>query len=271
MLALPFALAAALILAAPREIVIANEALDPAFADTNAAALARRIEQVARWPKDSLRVKVFVRPREALDHIRKNKSPFAILPIHQFLEGRKALKLDILGRAVGIEGTRPVYWGVARNEPRPYVDVETHPGLRLAFSETYDLQWINVLFEARIRPSTHFEYLEVASATEAVTAVLDKRADLALLHARDWNEVKMRVENKSGLAWVYESAPVPPSPVLATRWAAKADRMRLSDALGRLCKDDGASACGRMTVMYVEPGRADTYAGIITKYETYPR
>src|SRR6185436_20720827 len=93
--------------AAPRELVVAHEILAEAgdHLDENLTALVRRVEDAAGWPKGSLKGKAFIKPQEALGYIKKNRSAFAILPAHQFVEGQKELKLEVLGRAVGLDGS----------------------------------------------------------------------------------------------------------------------------------------------------------------------
>ncbi len=267
-----FVALATLALASPArgaEIVVASEALDPKFFESNMRAFVGRLEAVGGWRKGSLLGTAFSRPRDALDHMRKNKTAFALLPVHQFVEGRKDLKLEVLGRAVGIEGADPGFWGVARNEPRPYQNVEQYPGLRLALTEAYDTRWINVLFEGNVKAKSHFELVEVPSGPEAVAAVLARKADVALVYERDFQPLRPRIEARADLAWVYASGGVPPPPFVATRWASGADRRRFAAAIGKLCKGEGAALCSRMTIMYAEPGRATSYDRIIAKYETY--
>jgi hypothetical protein len=265
------ALAAAPARADGPEIVVASEALLPKFADGNMQTFVRRLEATGGWPAGSLRGKAFPRPREALDYLRKNKVAFAILPVHQFLEARKDLKLDVIGRAVGLEGTEGGYWGVARNEPHAWEHIEDWPGLRLATTETQDLVWLRLLMEGNVaRPDRHFKLLETETGADALAAVLGQRADVALLSQADFAPIKERVARKSDLAWVYASGNVPPPPIVAVgKWARPADRKRLTDALEKLCKKEGAEACGKMAIMYVQAGHADDYKTIVRKYEDY--
>jgi ABC-type phosphate/phosphonate transport system substrate-binding protein len=259
--------------AAPREIVVASEALVAGgkYVPANAEAFARRLEEVTGWPKGALKVTAFARPREALEYIRKNKVPFAILPAHQFLEGRASLKLEVLGRAVGVEGTKGGYWGVTRNEKRTYEHIEDQPGLRLALTEGYDEQWLRLLMEGNVAaPSTHFKIQEVPTGADAVATVLARKADVALISETDFAPVKPRLTAKGDLAWVYASGTVPPPAVVAVgKFASAADRKRLTGALDKICKTTGADACARMAILYVEPGRAETYKVVMQKYERY--
>jgi hypothetical protein len=254
-----------------REIVIANEALrlGGEHVEGNLAAFLRRVEKATGWPKNSLRGKAFPNPRDALDYIARSKPAFAILPPHQFLEGRQVHGFQVLGRAVGTEGVRIAYWGVTRKEERPYEHMQFHPGLRLVMTETYDLQWINVLFDGVVRPAFHFKLQDALTSDEALAAVLARKADVALIYEREFQPLRARIENRTDLDWIYTSVPIPPPAVVAAKWTSKADQRRLAGALTKICKLDGGPDCARMAIMYLEPGRADTYKNIILKYDTY--
>jgi ABC-type phosphate/phosphonate transport system substrate-binding protein len=256
------------------EIVIANEALvaGGTHVPENLAAFLRRLETVGGWPAGSLRGKAFTRPREALAYIRANKVPFAIVPPHQLVEARKDLKLEVVGRAVGIEGARPGYWGVALSGKRPYEHIEEAPGLRLAVTEAYDEQWLRVLLEGNVSaPSRHFKLVEVPTAADAVAAVLARKADVAMVYQSDFAPLKPRFATGGDLTWVYASDTFPPPAIVSiNRHApAPADRKRLTTALDTLCKGEGADACARMGILYVEPGKADSYNVVIQKYAQF--
>jgi ABC-type phosphate/phosphonate transport system substrate-binding protein len=256
------------------EIVIASEALvagGPHVPD-NLNAFLRRLETVGGWPSGSLRGKAFTRPKEALAYIRANKVPFAILPPHQLVEARKELKLEILGRAVGLEGTRPGYWGVTLAGKRPYEHIEEEPGLRLALTESYDEQWLRVLLEGNVSaPAQHFKLVEVPTAADAVAAVLARKADVAMLYQSDFVPLKPRMASGGDLAWVYASDGLPPPAIVSVNRHSPpaADRKRFTAALEKLCKGDGADACARMGIVYVEVGRAESYNVVIQKYAQF--
>jgi ABC-type phosphate/phosphonate transport system substrate-binding protein len=255
------------------EIVVANEVLlaggdkvDPAM-----EAFVRRLEAVGGWPAGSLRGKAFARPAEALEYIRKNKVAFAFLPVHQFVQGRRELKLEVLGRAVGLDGVQRGYWGVARNETRPYEHVEEAQGLKLATTETDDVVWLRTLFEGNVKaPDRQFQLLPVPSGAEAVAAVLARKADVALISQLDFDPLRPKIERKVDLAWVYASGHIPAPPVVAVgKWARPADRQRMTAALEKICKKEGADTCGRMGIMYIQAGHASDYDTIVRKYDSY--
>jgi ABC-type phosphate/phosphonate transport system substrate-binding protein len=255
------------------EIVLANEVLLAGGNKVDGAmeTFVRRVESVGGWPAGSLRGKAFARPADALEYIRKNKVAFAFLPVHQFVQGRTALKMEVLGRAVGLDGLQRGYWGVARNEDRPYEHLEEYRGLRLATTEIDDPAWLRTLFEGNIQdPAKHFQLQQASSGAEAVAAVLSRKADVALIGQLDFDPLKPRIERKVDLAWVYASGHIPPAPVVALgKWARPADRQKMAAALEKICKKEGADGCGRMGIMYLQSGHASDYDTIIRKYESY--
>jgi ABC-type phosphate/phosphonate transport system substrate-binding protein len=255
------------------EIVLANEVLLAGGNKVEGAMedFVRRVEAMGGWPAGSLRGKAFARPAQALDYMRKNKVAFAFLPVHQFLQGRNDLKLEVVGRAVGLDGVQRGYWGVVRNESHPYEHLEEYRGLRLATTEIDDPVWLRTLFEGNIKaPAQHFQLQQAASGAEAVAAVLARQADVALIGQLDFDPLRPRIERKIDLAWIYASGQIPPSPVVAVgKWARPADRQKMTAALDKICKKEGADACGRMGIMYIQPGHASDYDTIIRKYESY--
>jgi hypothetical protein len=255
--------------AAPRELVVAHEVLVEAgdYLDQNLERFVRRVEEVAGFPKGSLKGKAFTRPRDALAYIRAKKAGFAILPAHQLAEGQKALQLEVLGRAVGLDGTRLEFASVTRR-PRPYDDIESVPGLKVAASETYDAAWLALMTEGDLDPRRRsLNLTEVKTAKEAVELLTAKKVDLALVHPLQWPSVKPRTEDGGDLDWVVTSPKVPPSAFVAVgKNASSADRKRMAGAVDKICKTDGAEACARMGIMYIEAGGGDSYRDIISGY-----
>lgn len=259
--------------AAPaREVVIANEALVASGENlqSNVDRFVQRLETVVGWKKGSTKGVGFTRPREALEYIRKNKVAFAILPIHQFAQSADELKLTPLARAVGLDGRSHSYWAVAKG-PAKFTSIEEAPGLRLAMTETYDLQWVKVLFEAEVDPATHFKLMEVPSGTAAVDAVLAGKADVAYLNELDFQRVKDRVGPGQQLAWVYTSGGFPAPPFLAVgKHANKADVKKAAAAIDKTCRaPEGTEPCNLVGLMYFETGAMERYKPIIEKYKVY--
>ncbi len=258
--------------AAQRELVIGNEAClgAGAYLPSNMEAFVRRVEEVVGWPRGSLRGKAFAKPAEALAYIRKNKVAFAILPVHQFVQARKELKLEVLGRAVGLEGADLAYWGVSGKGPVPYQHIEEYPGLRLATTDIQDLQWLNVMFEANVDPAKHFKLMEVPSDNAAIDAVASGKADVALVYESAFRVVRPRIGEGQDFKWVYTSGGIPPFPILSVgKFSTPGDRQKFQGGLEKICRDKGGDACARMNFVYIQSGRAESYRNIIQKYDTY--
>jgi ABC-type phosphate/phosphonate transport system substrate-binding protein len=267
LLPLLFALPAA---AAPREIVIANENLvrSGPYLEENLDRFLRRLEVVAGWPARSQKGKAFTRPADALEHIRKHRTPFAILPIHQFVQARKELKLEPIGRANGFEGAKCSYWGIAK-APAPFGTLMDAKGKRLALTEISDPIWVRVLLDGNAEPSD-FQLVEVKTGQEAIDAVAAKRADAALLYEADYKAIEDRVGPDKEFAFVHVSGAFPPSPVVAVgKFAKKADTKKLAAALDKTCKEAaGNEACARVGIQFIESGRAESYQRLISYYES---
>jgi hypothetical protein len=255
--------------AAPRELVVANEILAEAgeHLQKNLSDFLRRVEEVAGWPRGSLRGKAFARPREALAYIRKSRAGFAILPAHQLAEGHQELKLEVLGRAVGADGSPLVFSAVTRR-PRPFGEVAGTPGLRVALSETYDPLWIKILTEGAIDKNVApVALVEVPSGKEGVQAVLDKKADLAIVNELEYRTLKPRIEAGGDLEWLLSSPHLPPSAFAAVgKYVNAADRKKMAAAVDKVCKTSGATACARLGILYIEANRAETYQGLLDLY-----
>jgi hypothetical protein len=255
------------------EIVIGNEALvaGGTHVPENMATFLRRLEVAGGWPAGSLRGKAFSQPREALEYVRASKAAFAILPPHQLVQARKELKLEVLGRAVGLEGPKGGYWGVARAGKREWGHLEEVPGLRLATTETDDEQWLRVLMEGNVsQPFKHFQLVPVATGAEALAAVMAGKADVALVDEPLFASLKPRLQPGGDLTWVYASGQLPPPAIVSIgKWSAPADRKRMTSALESLCKGEGGDACARVGILYVETGRAKSYDLVMNKYASY--
>jgi hypothetical protein len=268
--AVAVALLAPPVFAAPRELVIAHEILAEAgeHLGTNLNGFLRRVEEVAGWPKGSLRGKAFARPQEALAYIKKSRAGFAILPAHQLVEGVKDLKLEVLGRAVGVDGSPLVFSAVTRR-PRPFGDLAGTPGLRVAATETQDRLWIKVLTEGAIDFGVApVALLEVPSGKAGVEAVLAQKADLAIVSELEYRALKPRIEAGGDLEWVLSSPHLPPSAFTAVgKHVTAADKKKMAGVVDKICKEAGGSACSRLGILYIEAGRAESYQGILELYQ----
>ena len=270
-MALAAAAASAPAAAAPRELVVAHEILAEAgdHLEENLTGFLRRVEEVAGWPKGSLRGKAFVKPQDALAYIKKSRSGFAILPAHQFVEGQKELKLEVLGRAVGLDGSPLVFSAVTRR-PRPFAELAGTPGLRVAVTETLRPAWITILTEGAIDKSVApVALVQVPRPRLGIEDLLAKKVDLVIVPELEYRALKPRIEPSGDLEWISARPTSRPRP--SWRWAntsRAADKKKMAAAVDKICKTTGGPACSRLGILYIEAGRAESYQGLLELYQS---
>jgi hypothetical protein len=256
--------------AASRELVVVDENL-AVYGDEllpkHFEAFLRRVEQVAGWPRRSLRGRTVLEPRAALEVIKKNRAGFAILPVHQLLLGRKELKLEVLARAAGLEGRQLNYVAVTLR-PKPFQEVSELPVLRIASIEPLDQAWFHIASDGAIRMAQPLDVKPAKSSQDALRLLRDKQAEVALVSPTVWKEVEPKTTEKGELDVAFSSPRLPVSAFVAVgRYASAADRKAMAAAVGKICREDGADTCGRMGIVFIEPGRQDVYDPVIKAYE----
>jgi hypothetical protein len=255
-------------LAAPRELVIAHENLEEAGPELEKylGDLLRRIEQVTGWPARSLKGKAFVDASEALPYIKKSRAGFAILPVHQLVQGFDPLKLEILGRAVGLEGPVLEYVAVTRR-PRPFEALEDKPGLRLAAVGASDPTWMQVATDGQVNPRLGVGLLETPTSKAALQSMLDGKVDVAVVSPTVWKPIEKRADAKGDLDTLFVSAKLPaPAVVAVGKYVSAADRKKLAAALDLICQAPGGPACSRMGILYTQSGRQQNYQLLLQVY-----
>jgi hypothetical protein len=256
--------------AASRELVIVDESLAEAGADLPEylGKFLRRIEQVAGWPKNSLRGHTVLAPRDALAVIKKRRAGFAILPIHQLVQARAELKLEVLARAAGLEGRQLNYVGLARR-PKPWKEVSELPVLKIASIEPLDPAWFYLVSEGAIGLAQPLDLKPAKSSREALRLLREKQVDVALVSPTVWKEVEKYTTDKGDLDVAFSSTRMPVSAFVAVgKFVSAADKKKMAEAVGKICKEDGAAACGPVRVLFIEPGRQDLYDPLINAYDT---
>jgi hypothetical protein len=255
--------------ARPLELVIAHENLVLAGAELEPSlqAFARRIEELTGWPKGSFRAKAFTRPAEALAYIKKQRTAFAILPVHQFAEGRKDLKLEVLGRAVGPDGVQLAFQSVTRR-PASFDGVGNAAGKRVAMTDIHDPVWVTMMFDGNV-DVRGLHLLETPSTAAAVQAVVDKQADIAIVPEGEWTTTyEKRAQPTGDLEWVFRSGIMPPSAFLAVgKHVTAAERAAMAGVVDKICRTTGGAACGGIGIVYIEAGRAESYANVLELYD----
>jgi hypothetical protein len=255
--------------AAPRELVIAHENLEEAGPELEKylGDLLRRIEKVAGWPAHSLKGRAFVNASEALPYIKKSRAGFAILPVHQLAQGYHPLKLEILGRAVGLEGPVLEYVAVTRR-PRGFESLVDKPGARLAAVGAADLAWMRLATDGQVGAGVAVGLLETPTSKAALQAMLDGKVDVALVSPAVWKPIQKRADALGDLDSLFVSAKLPaPAVVAVGKYVKAADKKRLTAALELICQEPGGPACSRMGILYTQSGRQENYGNILQTYK----
>jgi ABC-type phosphate/phosphonate transport system substrate-binding protein len=113
----------------------------------------------------------------------------------------------------------------------------------------------------------HFRLIEVPTAKDAVAAVVDKKADLALLWEGAWRAVKPRTEAGADLEAVHTSGTLPPSVFVSVgKHVRRPDRKAMAAAVDKVCKTTGGPACARVGILYID-ARKDGYDEITRAYD----
>ena len=93
---------------------------------------------------------------------------------------------------------------------------------------------------------------------------------MAIVSNPMWRELEKRANGpKADLEFVFGSPKLPPSAFVAVgKFASAADRKKLAAAIDKICKEPGAEACGRVGLMYIQPGMTQHHQKILDHYQT---
>lgn len=256
----------------PRTLVIVDPSFTQAQAelDTQAQALARRLETLAGWKAGSLQARAFASIDEALPFVERSRPAFGLLTAEALVQVRKQAKLDVVGYAVGLEKSRYGYDLIARTSDNIGPLPHQQPGLRLA-THVEDMQWLNVIFDGMLKPATHFKHVQVSSEQEAVEAVRAKKADVALVWRERMGPYKKLLGPGGGLRSSFHSAPFPPIGLVAfAKRASAKDTKALTKVLPEVCKgQDNLAMCGDLGFFVMEAGPHEVHPHLLYKYDNY--
>jgi hypothetical protein len=265
----PAVLAAPVASAASRELVVVDENLAVAehLLPQHFEQFLRRLEQVTGWPRRSLRGKTLLEPRDALAVIKKSRAGFAIVPVHQLVQGRKELKLEVLARVAGLEGRQLNYVAITPR-PKPFKEVSELPVLKIATIEPLDPVWFHIVSDGAIGLAQPLDMKPARSSRDALRLAREKQVDIALVSPTVWKEIEPKTTDKGDLDVAFSSPKLPVAAFVAVgKYVSAADKKALAAALGKVCREDGADVCGRMGIMFIEPGRQDVYDPVIKAYD----
>lgn len=257
----------------PKAFVIIDPelAVNGAKAQGHIDAFMRRLEVALRWKEGALQGQGFLSLPEAETYLQKERPAFGLLPAHEFVRLRQKQKLEVLGFGGVWDAKKCSYKGLALAKSNVSALPHQQDGLRLATHIT-DMQWINVIFDGMLKPATHFKFVPVKTEAEAVAAVRNKKADLALVWGEHIDQYKDDLQSESGtLRVAFSSGRMPPSGLVAfTKNAAAKDAKALVKVLGEVCKGKpNIDICANLGFLYLQAGPEKYHPDTAYKYENY--
>ncbi|MDX2021597.1 MAG: hypothetical protein SF187_15240 [Deltaproteobacteria bacterium] len=259
--------------ATPRKLVI----IDPELAVTGEKtqgfidAFVARLETVAGWKPGSLSGKGFLSVEAAAEYLKTQRPAFALLASHAFVVLRQKQKLLVLGHAGVWDPKKLAYRGLALVNSNVGALPHQQPGMRLA-TDIKDMQWLNVLFDGLLKPETHFQFVPAKNENEAVAAVREKRADMALVWGEHLDRYKDDLRSEGGkLRVAFNSAPLPPLALVAmTKNTTVADTKTLAKAVAEVCKGKpNIDTCANLGFLSLVPGPEELHPHLAYKYDNY--
>ena len=264
---------AAPVSSASRKLVI----VDPELAVTGDKtqgfidAFVKRLETVAGWKPGSIVGKGFLSMEAAEGFLKTERPAFALLPAHEFVVLRQKYKMQVLGYGGVWDPKKAAYRGLARSKSSVGALPHQQPGLKLA-TDIKDMQWLNVIFDGLLKPEAHFQFVPVKNESEAVAAVRESRADLALVWGEHIDRYKEFLRSDGGgLRVAFNSARMPPMALVALVKNAKAaDAKALTKALPQVCKaKPNIDICANLGFLYLKPGPEELHPHVAYKYDNY--
>lgn len=258
---------------APRKLVIIDPELavtgdkTQAFIDT----FVKRLESVAGWKPGSLSGKGFLSIEAAESFLKTQRPAFALLPAHEFVVLRQRQKLQVLGYGGLWDPKKAAYRGLARVKSNVGALPHQQPGMKLA-TDIKDMQWLNVIFDGLLKPETHFQFVPVKNEDEAVAAVRESRADMALVWGEHIDRYKADLRSEGGnLRVAFNSARLPPLAFVALQKnASAADAKLLTKVLPQVCKDKpNIDTCANLGFLFLKPGPEELHPHVAFKYDNY--
>jgi hypothetical protein len=251
--------------------------VDPELSASGAKAqsqidlLMRRFEIALGWKKGDLVGKGFTSIKEADAFLKSSKPAFGLLPAYEFAALRKLQNLEVLGSGNVWEPRKLLYQGLSLRTGRVSAQPHQQDGLRLATHIT-DMQWLNVIFDGFLHPATHFKFVPARNEAEAVAAVREKKADLAIVWGEHTESLLSEESTEAqNLKVAFNSGRFPPVALVAFRKNVAPKKAKaLVKAMGEVCKGkDNIDVCASLGFLYLKAGPDDYHEACAYKYENY--
>jgi hypothetical protein len=238
-----------------KEHGVGNQVLAQPYLDRMVALAAKQ----NGWA--SVNGKYFTNRAAAEAFIKAETPHFGILSLPAFLALRRAHQLDVIGKVeVSLAGGRR-YYLISETAD----DLTGCKGRRLATDHADDARFIDTVVLGGEVKLADFTLVPTRRPLQTIRAVLTGQARCALIDDAQKDQLD-HLRSKDGVHTVWESAELPPMPVVAFPAAPEAERTTFKTKLDRVCEDDGKMACVEVGIDDLSDADAGDYADVVAAY-----
>lgn len=238
-----------------KEHGVGNQALAQPYLDRMVALAAKQNDWTGANGK-------YFTSRSAADSFIKSTKPhYGILSLPAFLAMRKSYDLDVIGRvSVSLAGGRR-YYVISKTA----TTLDDCKGQTLATDHADDERFIDaIVFGGKLKLDD-FKLQPTQRPLQTIKAVMTDKAHCALIDDAQKDQLD-HLHDKDTVHKVWESAELPPMPVVAFPAAPKAERERFKRNLSAVCDDEGQSACAEVGIDDLTGADDADYAAIVKAY-----
>ena len=238
-----------------KEHGVGNQALAQPYLDRMVALTATR----NGWSGANGKYFTSRAPAEAF--MKADQPHYGILSIPAFLALRQPYKLDVIGRvSVSLAGGRR-YFVISKTA----TDLNGCKGKPLATDHADDARFIDKVVFAGQATLADFTLTPTQRPLQTIKEVLTDQAVCALIDDAQKDQLE-HLQDKDGAHSVWESAELPPMPVVAFPNAPAAERQMFKKNLDSVCDDEGKSACAEVGIDDLTNASESEYAAIVKAY-----
>lgn len=238
-----------------KEHGVGNQALVQPYLDRMVALAAKQ----NGWA--GVNGKYFTNRAAAEAFIKAETPHYGILSLPAFLALRGAHRLEVIGKVeVSLAGGRR-YYLISETAD----DLTGCKGRRLATDHADDARFIDtVVFGGEVKLAD-YTLVPTRRPLQTIRAVLTGHAACALIDDAQKNQLD-HLRSKDGVRTVWESAELPPMPVVAFPAAPQAERTTFKKKLDEVCEDDGKMACVEVGIDDLSGADTGDYEAVVAAY-----
>jgi hypothetical protein len=238
-----------------KEHGVGNQALAQPYLDRMVTLTAK----LNGWPGGNGKYFTSRAPAEAF--IKATQPHYGILSMPAFLALREPYNLRVLGRvSVSLAGGRR-YYLISKTA----TDLKGCKGKTLATDHADDPRFINKVVFAGHAALSDFTLVPTQRPLQTIKAVLTDQSVCALIDDAQKDQLD-HLADKDGAHTAWESAELPPMPVVAFPSAPAAERATFKHNLDAVCDDEGKGACAEVGIDDLTAADDADYAGVVTAY-----